>query len=321
MKKMLFSRVVILSLLLGAAARAEVAYEFAPDFLTPPPGKETIGNGHGEIQVDSKGNLYVSVQEEGAGVQVYGPDGKFIKALPLPGSLHGFVVRKDEGGEFLFAAVLSQQKVIKTTLDGKVVLEIPTSAFPAGKGGEKGLKLTNCDVAPNGDIYVVDGYGQSWIFVFDRAGKFKTVFGGPVEPLKLANAHKIFIDTRFEPARVLVCDRGNNRMLHTDLAGNLIGVVAAEGLRRPSSASFHGDLMCVAEIAGRVSVWNKEGKLVADLGANDTKGQTNTPKVEPKDWRAGVVTSPHGITFDNDGNILETEWNVFGRVLRWNVKK
>lgn len=321
MKKMLFSRVVILSLLLGAAARAEVAYEFAPDFLTPPPGKETIGNGHGEIQVDSKGNLYVSVQEEGAGVQVYGPDGKFIKALPLPGSLHGFVVRKDEGAEFLYAAVLGQQKVIKTTLDGKVVLEIPTSAFPAGKGGEKGLKLTNCDVAPNGDIYVVDGYGQSWIFVFDRAGKFKTVFGGPVEPLKLANAHKIFIDTRFEPARVLVCDRGNNRMLHTDLAGNLIGVVAAEGLRRPSSASFHGDLMCVAEIAGRVSVWNKEGKLVADLGANDTKGQTNTPKVEPKDWRAGVVTSPHGITFDNDGNILETEWNVFGRVLRWNVKK
>jgi hypothetical protein len=271
--------------------------------------------------VDSKGNLYVSVQEEGAGVQVYGPDGKFIKALPLPGSLHGFVVRKDEGAEFLYAAVLGQQKVIKTTLDGKVVLEIPTSAFPAGKGGEKGLKLTNCDVAPNGDIYVVDGYGQSWIFVFDRAGKFKTVFGGPVEPLKLANAHKIFIDTRFEPARVLVCDRGNNRMLHTDLAGNLIGVVAAEGLRRPSSASFHGDLMCVAEIAGRVSVWNKDGKLVADLGANDTKGQTNTPKVEPKDWRAGVVTSPHGITFDNDGNILETEWNVFGRVLRWNVKK
>ncbi len=321
MNKMLFSRVLTLSLLLSAAARAEVAYEFAPDFLTPPPGKQTIGNGHGEIQVDSKGNLYVSVQEEGAGVQVYGPDGKFIKALPLPGSLHGFVVRKDDGGEFLFAAVLGQQKVIKTTLDGEIVMEIPTSAFPEGKAGQKGLKLTNCDVAPNGDIYVVDGYGQSWIFVFDRAGKFKTVFGGPVEPLKLANAHKIFIDTRFEPARVLVCDRGNNRMLHTDLAGNLIGVVAAEGLRRPSSASFHGDLMCVAEIAGRVSVWDKAGKLVADLGANDTQGQTNTPKVEPKDWRVGVVTSPHGITFDNDGNILETEWNVFGRVLRWNVKK
>lgn len=307
-------------LLSGSILRAEVAFEFAPDFLQPPPGKETIGNGHGEIQVDSTGKIYVSVQEANAGVQVYGKDGQFIKALPLPASLHGFVIRQDEGGEFLFAAVLGEQKVIKTTLDGEVVLEIPTSAFPADKKGEKGLKLTNCDVAPNGDIYVVDGYGQSWIFVFDRAGQFKSVFGGPVEPLKLANAHKIFIDRRFEPARVLVCDRGNNRLLHTDLAGELIQVIASEGLRRPSSAAFHGDLMCVAEIAGRVSVWNKEGKLVADLGANDTQGQTNTPKVEPKDWRQGVVTSPHGIAFDNDGNILETEWNVFGRVLRWNKK-
>lgn len=307
-------------LLAGPVLHAEVAFEFAPDFLQPPPGKETIGNGHGEIQVDSTGKIYVSVQEANAGVQVYGKDGKFIKALPLPASLHGFVIRQDEGGEFLFAAVLGEQKVIKTTLEGEVVLEIPTSSFPEDKRGEKGLKLTNCDVAPNGDIYVVDGYGKSWIFVFDRAGKFKSVFGGPVEPLKLANAHKIFIDKRFEPARVLVCDRGNNRLLHTDLEGNLIQVVASEGLRRPSSAAFHGDLMCVAEIAGRVSVWNKDGKLVADLGANDTAGQTNTPKVEPKDWQQGVVTSPHGIAFDNDGNILETEWNVFGRVLRWNKK-
>ncbi|MEN3939853.1 hypothetical protein WJU23_01060 [Prosthecobacter sp. SYSU 5D2] len=304
----------------GTAAAADLAYEFAPNFITPPPGKETLGNGHGEIACDSAGNFYVSVQEPNAGIQVYGPDGKFIKALPLPASLHGFVIRKDEGGEFIFAAVLTEQKVIKAKLDGMVVMEIPTSAFPEGKAGPKGLKLTNCDVAPNGDIFVVDGYGQSWIFVFDRVGKFKSVFGGPGEPLKLANTHKIFIDRRFEPARILACDRGNNRLLHLELDGKLISVIASEGLRRPSSASFHGDLMCVAEIAGRVSVWDKEGKMVAELGANENEKQVNTPKVTPPDWKQGTVTSPHGITFDNDGNILETEWNQFGRVLRWNRK-
>lgn len=314
---------LLTALALGSTASAEVAYEFAPNFITPPPGKETIGNGHGEIACDSAGNFYVSVQgpeNKDAGVQVYGPDGKFIQALKLPNSLHGFVIRKDEGTEYIFAAVLGEKRVIKAKLDGTVVLEIPTSAFPEGKAGPKGLALTNCDVAPNGDIYVVDGYGQSWIFVFDRTGKYKTVFGGPVEPLKLANTHKIFIDRRFEPARILACDRGNNRILHLDLDGNLINVIASEGLRRPSSASFHGDLVCIAEIAGRVSVWDKEGKQVASLGVNDIPGQTNTPKVEPKDWKQGTVTSPHGITFDNDGNILETEWNVFGRVLRWNKK-
>jgi hypothetical protein len=315
MTKSIFTLLSVVALAGGAAA--EVAYEFVPNFITPPPGKETIGNGHGEIAVDSSGKIYVSVQEANAGVQVYGTDGKFIKALPLPQSLHGFVIRKDGDGEFLFAAVLGEQKVIKCDLDGKVLLTIPTSEFPADKIG-KGLKLTNCDVAPNGDIYVVDGYGQSHIFVFSREGKFKAVFGGPGEPLKLANAHKIFIDRRFEPARVMICDRGHKRMLHTDLDGKFIGEIATE-MRNPSSASFHGDLMCVAEIAGNVSVWDKENKRVADLGT--APKLTNTPKIEPKDWQQGVVTSPHGITFDNEGNILETEWNQWGRVLRWNRKK
>jgi hypothetical protein len=311
-------RLHLLSLLLAAAsASAEVAYEFQPDFIKPPPGKTEIGNGHGEIACDSAGNFYVSVQEKDAGIQVYDKTGTFVKALALPDSLHGFVVRKDGDGEYLFGAVLKEQKVIKAKLDGSVVMTIPTSEFPADKRA-KGLKLTNCDVAPNGDIYVVDGYGQSYIFVFNREGKFKAVFGGPEEPLKLKNAHKVFIDRRFEPARVMICDRGNKRMMHTDLEGNLIGIIA-ENMRNPSSASFHGDLMCVAEIAGNVSVWDKANKNVANLGTSPQ--MTNTPKIEPKDWQQGTVTSPHGITFDNEGNILETEWNQWGRVLRWNVKK
>jgi len=303
-----------------AATAAEVKYQLLPNFLGTPPNKATIGNGHGEIAVDSAGQIYVSVQEKDAGIQIYGKDGKYLKTLKLPSSLHGFVIRKTEAGEFLFGAVLNEQRFIKAKLDGSIVLEIKKDAFPAEQA-KAGLKLTGCDVAPNGDIYVVDGYGKSWVFVFDQAGKFKSVFGGPtqvVEGKGFANTHKVFVDTRFSPARLLCLDRGNNRMFHVDLDGTNPRMIAAKGLRNPSSASFHGDLMCVAEIAGRVSVWDKEGKMVASLGVNDTKGQTNTPGVKPADWREGVVTSPHGITFDLDGNILETEWNQYGRVLRWN---
>jgi hypothetical protein len=300
---------------------AEVTYTLTPDFITPPPGKATIGDGHGEIRVDSAGLIYVSVQGQAeGGIQVYSPEGKYLRHLAgVPGSLHGFVIHKEEGGEFIYGAVLGEGRVLKMTLEGKTVLEIPKTAFPAEQSAA-GLKLTNCDVAPNGDIYVVDGYGKDWIFVFDKEGKFKSVFGGQGEPLKLSNCHKIFIDTRYTPARVLACDRGNNRMLHLDLDGKLIGVVADKDLRRPSSASFHGDLMCVAEIAGRVSVFDKDGKQVASLGVNDAAGETNTPAMKPEQWRTGTVTSPHGITFDNAGNILETEWNSYGRVLRWTAK-
>lgn len=312
------------SLVLQAAAMAGLAaadpvYEFAPNFLTPPPGKATIGSGHGEIAVDSAGNIYVSVdkQKEG-GLQVYSPDGKFLRYVPnTPDTLHGFVIHQEGGQDVIYAAVLNQSKVLKLKTDGTVLLEIPKTAFPQEKGA---LKLTGVDVAPNGDLYIVDGYGKSWIFVFDKNGVYKTVFGGPGEPWKLNNTHKLFIDHRFEPARLFLCDRGNNRLLHLALDGTIIGVIQDQGLRRPSSASFSGDLVCIAEIAGRVSVLDKEGKTVAQLGINDTAGQTNTPKVKPEDWKDDVVTSPHGITFDAKGDIMETEWNDFGRVLRWNRK-
>jgi len=318
------------------AFAAETKYELVPDFLKPQEGRQTIGNGHGEIAVDSAGLIYVSVQEKDAGLQVYGADGKFLKALKLPNSLHGFVIRKTDEGEFIFATVLNEQRLLKCKLDGTIVMEIKPDDFPAAQGktkdGKNALKLTSCDVAPNGDIYIVDGYGKSWVFQFDKAGKLKQVFGGPTQKVNekaFANTHKVFVDTRFAPARLLCLDRGNNRMFHLDLDGKNPQMIADKGLRNPSSASFHGDLMCVAEIAGRVSVWNKEGKMVAELGANDrvaedkakgTKKETNTPGVPPTDWRTGIVTSPHGITFDAKGNILETEWNQYGRVLRWNAQ-
>ncbi len=362
---------VLVALAVPYFAQAEVTYEFVPNWLTPPPGKETIGNGHGEIGVDSTGKIYVSVdgQKEG-GLQVYGKDGKFIEQLKTPDTLHGFTIRKEADGEFIYAAVLGQQRVIKLKLDGTQVMEIPKDSFPADKArvvnietkagegkpaekisgyvsaetptsvtvtladgktqevpkdqiakkNENGLKLTSVAVAPNGDIYVADGYGADWIFLFDKTGKFKKVFGGRVAPYHLSNCHKIFIDPRFQPERLFVCDRGNNRIMHLSLDGDIIGVIADKGLRRPSSVSFHGDLAAIAEIAGRVSVFDKEGKQVAELGLNTKGGETNTPAVAPANWREGIVTSPHGITFDADGNIMETEWNKYGRVLRWNQK-
>ena len=90
-----------------AALQAAPDYAFVPGFIRPQAGKETIGNGHGEIQVDSKGNIYVSVegQPEG-GLQVYSPKGEYVKNLKLPASLNGFSIRKTAEGEFIYGAVL-----------------------------------------------------------------------------------------------------------------------------------------------------------------------------------------------------------------------
>ena len=93
---------------------ADPSYEFVPDFIKPARGMATIGNGHGEIQVDAAGHIYVSVegQSEG-GLQVYGADGVFIRQIKCPGTLHGFAIRTINGEEAIYATVLGQAQVIK----------------------------------------------------------------------------------------------------------------------------------------------------------------------------------------------------------------
>jgi len=58
---------------------------------------------------------------------------------------------------------------------------------------------TEAAIAPNGDIYIVDGYGSQFVLRYDQHGKFISRFGGkegvPAEE-RLNNAHGIAIDTR-----------------------------------------------------------------------------------------------------------------------------
>jgi len=44
------------------------------------------------------------------------------------------------------------------------------------------------DVAPNGDLYVTDGYASDYVHRFDRDGKYLKSFGGKKEALWLQDA-------------------------------------------------------------------------------------------------------------------------------------
>ena len=102
------------------------------------------------------------------------------------------------------------------------------------------------------------------------------------------------------------------------LEGDFIGV-HAKGLRRPSSISFKGNDIAVAEIEGRISILNKKGETISVVSFNEAKYKGNRWK--PEEWKAGLVGSPHGIAFDGKGNLLMTEYNKYGRVMRFDLKK
>ena len=300
-------------------------YKAVPDWLTLPEGRTQIGDMHGDVAVSSKGDVYVSVQDPKAGVQVYAPDGKFLRNVPdAPSDFHGFVIRKQPDGEFIFGTRLTGQTILKLALDGKVVMTIPASAIPdefknKNKTGQTSLSLTAMDVAPNGDLYVTDGYASDYVHRFDRDGKYLKSFGGKKEPYGFKTLHKIAIDTRFEPARIIGCDRANGRVVHMSLDGDFMGVIASD-LLLPAAVAIHGDYAAIGELKGRVTILDKEGKVVAHLGSNTEPGVGGN-KVKPEQWRPGVVISPHGVAFNEQGDLFVSEYSVFGRVHRFNAGK
>ena len=290
------------------------------DWHLTPDGHKHPGDSHGDIAVDQAGLIYLSVQGgPKAGMQVYDKEGKYLKNLPnVPGDLHGFVIHKDDNGEVIIGARLNGKTIVKYDLEGKLLLEIKGDLIPKEFIGKKGLKLTSAVIGPNGDIYSVDGYGNDYIHRFDKEGKYLSSFGGKGEPYKLRNCHKIYIDKRYTPARILCTNRAARSLVHLDLDGKMLGVYVKD-LRRPSAVAFWGEHIALAEIEGRITILDKAGKIVKTVSFN--KAKYNGNRTGPDKWTDGLVTSPHGISFDNDGNILMSEYNKWGRVLKYKIKK
>ena len=317
------------SLLLTLAGLLNVAsaveYKVVPDWLKLPEGRPQLGNQHGDIAVSSKGEVYVSIMDPKAGVQVYSPEGKWLRNLPdAPADFHGFVIKKQADGEFIYGPRLGGGNILKLTLEGKVVLDIPSSVIPddfkvKNKEGKTRVAMTGMDVAPDGDWYVTDGYASSYVHRFDKTGKYLKSFGGKKAPYNFTTLHKIAVDTRFTPVRIICCDREALRVVHLSTDGEFLGVVAKD-LLAPAAITVQGDYALVGEIRGQVSVLDKEGKVVARLGLNTTKGETGNNSLEPAKWRPGFVTAPHGVAFNAAGDIFVSEYNKFGRVHRWNVQ-
>lgn len=336
MKKLLLAA---LTLCAFAGSATAVEYKAVRDLIRLPDANGKQTNQHGDVAISSKGEVYVSTMDEKAGVQVFSQDGKFLRNVPgAPNDFHGFVIRKDKDGEFIYGPRVNAMSIVKLTLDGKTVLEIPGSAIPDqfknavpantkknAKGeiaknpdeGKRILRMTAMDVAPNGDLYVTDGYASDYIHRFDRAGKYLASFGGKKEPYGFKTLHKIAIDTRFTPARIIGVDREGRRVVHVSLEGEFIGVIMKDMLR-PAAVAVQGDYAAIGEILGQVTVLDKAGKVVATFGTNAVAEETANNKMGPDRWRPGVVNAPHGVAFNERGDIFVSEYSLFGRVHRFN---
>lgn len=295
----------------------EWQYEAVPHWGELPDGKK-VGPTHGGVVIDPKtGYIYVSTDAP-HGILVYQPDGKALPPIaPECQGFHAMAVREEKGQTVIYGAQLSGPnalRVCKIDTKGELLFELSQTTIGDIQGGWNGL--TAVAVAPDGAVFCSMGYGAQFIHKFTSTGKHLKTFGGPGNGDGQTNtSHGLAIDTRFGEPRLLVCDRENRRLVHFDLDGKWIGVHATH-LRRPCSVSILGDHVAVAELESRVTILDKTGTPVAFLGDNPNREQWAKFPIPVDQMKLGIFTSPHGLSFDKDGNLYVQDWNESGRVTK-----
>jgi len=294
-----------------------MTFDTVPGWGLRPDGMSAIGPTHGAVVVDKAGNIYTSAD---AGVFVFSSEGQVIHSYlgKEYSRLHDMEIREEADGEFIYGARNANAEGIKFNIkSGEIVLKLP---FPK----ESGLNLdkfnpTAITVAANGDIFLSDGYASNHVFKFDKTGKYLMHFGVKGNELKQFNtAHGMTLDTRYQPARLLICDRNHQpkgRLLHYSLDGEFIEEIAT-GLGMPTSAAVQGDYVSVPDLQGRVVILDKSNTIIAVLGHNADKAKGGNFKVPQAQWVEGVFSGTHGSYWDKDGNLYVQDWNVAGRIMK-----
>jgi hypothetical protein len=320
--------VSVLGVCLGAASPARAAdpsprlgagahtYEWVTNWLKLPAGM-TIGSTHGDVVIDSRDRIYFST-DTGNGIVVTDTEGRIQRVFgqELGGGGHGLRLVREGASEVIWIAHPARHEAFKIALDGRVLQTLPAPDLPGIYKDVAEFKPTAVDVAPNGDVYVVDGYGRYWLHRYDAQGKLLQSWNGReggagafVEP------HGVGIDARGSEPRVVVADRRNHRLQIFTLDGKYVGVVTAD-LRLPSKVVTKGKDMVVVDLQGRVTIFDTEYKAIAQLGDNSVPELRGTFPVPPSKWKVGEFISPHGAAWDSKGNLYVQDWNQWGRVTK-----
>ena len=291
---------------------ADLKYSIVPNFFETDPDHQPLGPCHGGLVIDKAGHICVTTDTK-RGIVVFSPDGKFLRAVG-PTRIHALEVREENGVEYLYAARPSDHEVVKLKLNGEQEWAIP---FPQEAGlykDAKGFNPCAVTVAPDGSIFVADGYGANYVLKFDKDRKFVKAFGGPgAEEGKFKTCHGIALDTRQSQPLLLVCNRNNNRVEYWDLDGNFVKVIQ-QGLRMPAAVHIRGNYALIPELQGRITVLDKDGAIAAQVGDNPDEKQRANFGLPRDQWKDGICNSPHGASIDQDGNLIVSEWSQFGHL-------
>jgi len=276
-----------------------------------------VNDCHEMIQ-DKQGRIVLLTNETKNNVLIYAKDGKLLSnwGTEYPGA-HGLTLFNENGPDTLYICDNNRHQMIKTTIDGKVLLTLDYPKETGQYTKPEEYIPTETAIADNGDIYVVDGYGKDFVIRYDLNGKYISHFGGKGDaPEQLKNAHGICIDRRVKNnPTLIVTSRQQNAFKRYTMEGKYIETIDMKGawVCRPV---IHGDYLYAAVLqtnanqgkqSGWVTVLDKNFKVVSNLGGSEPSYVDG--KIQEMYQTVKAFSYPHDVCIDDEENMYVAQWN------------
>ena len=281
-----------------------------------------------EMVQDRKGRILLLTNDTRNNVLIYDKNGKILEAwgTEYPGA-HGLTLFDENGSDVLFICDNNRHQVIKTDIRGKVLmtLDYPKETGVYAKAEE--YVPTETAIAPNGDIYVADGYGKDLVIQYDAQGRYIRHFGGRGPEAKhLQNAHGVCVDLR-DAARpsLIVTSREQHAFKRYTLEGQYLETIALPGawVCRPV---IKGDYLYAAVLqsnsrpwaqSGFVTILDKQNKAVSNLAGSEPTYKNGA--LEESYQTIKIFQYPHDVCIDDEENLYVAQWNS-GKVYPYKLK-
>jgi DNA-binding beta-propeller fold protein YncE len=180
---------------------------------------------------------------------------------------------------------------------------------------------TRLSVAPDGELYVADGYGNARVHRFSADRKLIQSWGEPgTEPGQFNLPHSVWVHA---DGRVFVCDRENDRVQIFDREGKLLTIWT--DLTRPGDLLIdrEGNVI-VGEMSWSVDEPHMDGRPVtenrsAKVSIRDMNGQLISSFGGADPCSPGSFSSPHGMWLDSHGDLYvgEVTHTALSRKNQW----
>jgi DNA-binding beta-propeller fold protein YncE len=233
-----------------------------------------------QLALDRMGRVYV-FQRTGSPIVVLNPDGELADnwGAGRISDPHGIFITADD-------------RVFLVDRDAHQVMIFDTRGQLHATLGERhnprfGLPFnhpTDVAVAPNGDIYVCDGYGNAHVHCFSADGEHRRTWGGiGTGPGQFSTPHGIWVTA---DGRVLVADRENNR----------VQLFTGDGAYLGEWGNLYHPMDIYGDADGTIFVTDQAPRIVAFSPEGEVLGRCKA-----------VAIYSHGIWGDAAGNLFLCE--------------